>query len=142
AAGIEANDKTKTQGLTVGIGNEPMNPYIESPFHFLHFEPRKTGFHEEPARGELESEQDVSLVELAMPGGFGTWDENYEALRRDHLLLQLGKAHYQPIMDKQRNALKEEGILDQIRTWPFTVDTVQEALRLFDKYLPIWPKIP
>src|SRR6266700_8276939 len=59
-----------TQGLSIGIGREPINPFIEKEYAFKHFFPRKTGFHEN------------ALAEIAVPGGYGTWDEIFEALRR------------------------------------------------------------
>lgn len=116
-------------GVSVGLGIElpheqGLNPYVDLGVDFRYFFARKTMFVK------------YSSGFVVMPGGFGTFDELFEALclMQTHKIemfpvVLVGRAYWQGLVDWLRGTVLERGTinhadLDLLRV----VDTAEEAL--------------
>ncbi len=116
-------------GLSVGLGIElpfeqGMNRYVDLGVNFRYFFARKTMF------------MKYSEGFVVLPGGFGTFDELFEALTlvQTHKVISfpivlVGRAYWQGLMDWVRSTVRERGMVaaadvDLINV----VDTAEEAV--------------
>src|SRR3954468_20516665 len=98
-------------GLSVGLGIElpfeqGMNPYVDLGVSFRYFFARKTMF------------MKYSEGFVVLPGGFGTFDELFEALTlvQTHKVISfpivlVGRSYWQGLMDWVSNAVQERGMV-------------------------------
>src|SRR3954452_22556655 len=116
-------------GLSVGLGIElpfeqGMNDYVELGVNFRYFFARKTMF--------------VKYSEgfVVMPGGFGTFDELFEALTlvQTHKVISfpivlVGRAYWQGLIDWVTSSVQERGMVAHADVKLITlVDTAQDAV--------------
>ena len=118
-------------GLSVGLGIElpfeqGMNDYVDLGVNFRYFFARKTMFVK------------YSSGFIVLPGGFGTFDELFEALTLvqthkvdEFSIVLVGKDYWQGLMDWLRNSVLERGMISEKDLDLFhIVDTAEEAVKI------------
>ena len=118
-------------GVSVGLGIElpfeqGMNGYVDLGVDFRYFFARKTMFVK------------YSSGYVVMPGGFGTFDELFEALclMQTHKIdlfpvVLVGRAYWQGLLDWLRTAVAEGGMINAVDIDLLrVVDTPEEALEV------------
>ena len=100
-------------GYSVGCGidlpvPQPTNRYLDVALEFKHFFVRKVMLVK------------YSYAFIALPGGFGTLDEIFEAATlvqtrkiRDFPIVLLGSEYWSPLLDLLRNTLIRDGTIDE-----------------------------
>jgi uncharacterized protein (TIGR00730 family) len=104
---------------------QPMNDYLDTAVEFRHFFVRKVMLVK------------YSYAFIALPGGFGTFDEIFEAATlvqtrkiKDFPIVLLGTSFWTPLVDVLRNTLIPEGTIDHNDLGLLeTTDSPEEAVR-------------
>ncbi len=100
------------------------NPYLDVMVNFEHFFVRKIMLVK------------YSYAFIAMPGGFGTYDEVFEAATliqtakiKHFPIVLVGRTYWQPLIDVMRNTLLREGTIDAADIeMLFVTDSAEEAV--------------
>lgn len=130
---MEAANKGASQagGLSVGLGIElpfeqGMNAWVDLGVNFRYFFARKTMF--------------VKYAQgfIVLPGGFGTFDELFEALTlvqthkvTEFPIVLVGREYWQGLLDWLRGPVRERGMIGDVELGLLTVvDDPDEAVRI------------
>lgn len=118
-------------GLSIGLGielpfEEGMNQYVDLGVNFRYFFARKTMFLK------------YSSGFVVLPGGFGTFDELFEALTlvqtqkvTEFSIVLVGKEYWSPLVDWLKNTVAERGMINPKDLDLFqVVETAQEAVQI------------
>lgn len=101
----------RTQGVRILLNFlELESDFSEILFSFSHFVFRKLALYSK------------SAGVIAMPGGFGTLDEVFEAWKLELPLVLVGKNFWPPILEALDQSWKDAGLREGIRNWPQVVD--------------------
>ncbi|MBP9733265.1 MAG: LOG family protein, partial [Candidatus Omnitrophica bacterium] len=109
------------QGIRIELPFEQeTNPYIDLILRFDHFLTRKRALDEKV------------ITTVAMPGGIGTMDEFFEAMRRGRPTVLFGEKFWWPVWDAFQDAWHRSGILqplmDGTHVRPFITDNISSVM--------------
>lgn len=121
----------EAKGLSIGLGielpfEEGMNPYVDLGVNFRYFFARKTMFVK------------YSSGFVVLPGGFGTFDELFEALTlvqthkvTEFSIVLVGTEYWTPLLDWLKNTVAQRGMINPKDLELFQiVDTATEAVKI------------